>query len=85
MDEFIKKRILSNTRKLANSKFERVSIIPDLTPQQRKEEEEQHKEVDKLNSELNHDESLNWEWVLVDPRGRRRLIKRKRIHGEGEN
>ena len=85
MDEFIKKRILSNTRKLANSKFERVSIIPDLTPQQRKEEEEQRKEVDKLNSEPNHDESLNWEWVLVDPPGRRRLIKRKRIHGEGEN
>ena len=86
MDESIKKRILSNTRKLANSKFERVSIIPDLTPQQRKEEEEQRKEVDKLNSELTHDESLNWEWVLVGPRGRRRLIKRKRIHGgEGEN
>ena len=83
-DEAMKKRILSNTRKLANSKFDRVSIIPDLTPQQRKEEDDLRKEAERLNNELDSMESLNWEWVLVGPRGRRRLIKRRKLNqGEG--
>lgn len=83
-DEAMKKRILSNTRKLANSKFDRVSIIPDLTPQQRKEEDDLRKETERLNNELDSMESLNWEWVLVGPRGRRRLIKRRKLNqGEG--
>ena len=79
IDEGMKKRILANTRKLANSRFDRISIIPDLTPQQRKEEEDQRKEVSRLNLELDEEESLNWEWVLVGPRGRRRAIKRKKF------
>ena len=79
IDEGMKKKILANTRKLANSRFDRISIIPDLTPQQRKEEEDQRKEVSRLNLELDEEEALNWEWVLVGPRGRRRAIKRKKF------
>ena len=83
-DEAMKKHILSNTRKLAGSKFDKVSIIPDLTPQQRKEEDDLRHEVIRLNDELDSTESLNWEWVLVGPRGRRRLIKRRKLnHVEG--
>ena len=80
IDEGMKKKILANTRKLANSRFDRISIIPDLTPQQRKEEEDQRKEVSRLNQELDEEEALNWEWVLVGPRGRRRAIKRKKFN-----
>jgi len=38
--------ILANTRKLANSKVTNVSIVPDLTHQARKKEEELRKEAD---------------------------------------
>ena len=76
--------ILANTRKLANSKFTNVSIVPDLTHQQRKEEEELRKEADTLNNALDDEEFLNWEWVLIGVRGKRTLVKRKKYHHQGE-
>ena len=64
---------------LANSKFEKISIIPDLTPNQRKCEENLRKDAERLNREMEAEESLNWEWLLVGERGQRRLIKRKKL------
>ena len=77
--------ILANTRKLSNSRYSNVSIVPDLTHQQRKEEEELRKEADTLNKALTNEEFLNWEWVLIGVRGKRTLIKRRKFqHGEEE-
>ena len=72
--------ILANSRLLANSKFEKISIIPDLTPNQRKCEENLRKDAERLNREMEAEESLNWEWLLVGERGQRRLIKRKKLY-----
>ena len=74
--------ILSNSRMLSGTDFNHVSIVPDLTHQQRKEEEKLRKTAEKRNSEMTQDEALNWEWVLVGVRGERELIKR-RVHITG--
>ena len=76
--------ILANTRLLANSKYDKISIIPDLTPNQRKCEDKLRKEADRLNRNMDKDEQLNWEWVLVGERGQRRLIKRKNFNHTGQ-
>ena len=76
-------QILENTRKLAGSRYERVSITPDLTPLQRKEEDGMRKEAETRNNAMDHEESLNFEWVLVGRKGQRSLIKRRRHHPAG--
>ena len=82
-DPGLRDYILDNARKLANSSFNSISIIPDLTQDQRKEEEKLRKTADKRNRELDPAEALNWEWVLIGMRGDRRLIKRRIIQNGG--
>ena len=60
-DPGARKYILDNTRLLANSIYSRVSIVPDLTPQQRREEDELRKEAETLNNAMDEIEALNWE------------------------
>ena len=74
-DSGARKYILENARRLASSKYERISITPDLTPLQRKEEEELRKEATSRNNNLDAEERLNYEWVLVGIKGQRSLIK----------
>jgi len=81
-DQGAKDYILANSRELAKTKFNHISIIPDLTQQQRREEDRMRKLADKRNSEMDPEEALNWEWVTVGIRGERELIKRK-IFGRG--
>ena len=82
-DRGAREYILSNTRMLANSVFKHISIIPDLTPKQRKEEDRLRKTAEMRNKEMDKDEAENWEWVLVGMRGQRKLIKKKIIHPGG--
>ena len=72
-----KEAIMDSARNLANSNFSHISIVPDLTQRQRKDEERLRKEAERRNAEMEKDEAQNWEWVLVGTRGERRLIKRK--------
>ena len=60
-DPGLRDYILDNTRKLAGSSFNSISIIPDLTQDQRKEEEKLRKTAEKRNRELEPEEALNWE------------------------
>ena len=84
-DPGARKYILDNTRLLANSIYSRVSIVPDLTPQQRREEDEVRKEAETLNNAVDETEALNWEWVLLGLRGKRTLVKRRKFNqGGGE-
>ena len=75
--------ILSHSSSLLNSIHSHISIVPDLTVQQRSEEEGMRKEAAKLNNELSEEEAGNWEWVLVGLRGQKRLIKRRIVEGRG--
>ena len=84
-DPGARKYILDNTRLLANSIYSHVSIVPDLTPQQRREEDELRKEAETLNNAMDETEALNWEWVLLGVQGKRTLIKRRKFNqGGGE-
>ena len=75
--------ILENTRRLASSRYERISVTPDLTPLQRKEEDDLRKEAVTRNINLSEEERLNFEWVLVGIKGQRSLIKRRKHHRDG--
>ena len=52
-------------------------MVPDLTKIQREHEKKMREDVAKLNSERNEEESKNFEWKLVGPRGERRKVKSK--------
>ena len=69
-------RILENTRKLAASSYDRISITPDLTPLQRKEAEAR-------NNAMDQEEQENYHWVLVGMKGQRSLIKRRKHYQQG--
>ena len=56
--------------------FSDITIGPDLTKQQRKEEAETRKEMEARNAKLSEDDKAkNLVWRMVGPRGERRLIK----------
>ena len=84
-DSKAKEYILANSRKLANSRFSNISIVPDLTNQQRRMEENLRKTAENRNNAMDREEASNWEWVLVGMRGHRRLIKRKIIHQDSDH
>jgi ElaB/YqjD/DUF883 family membrane-anchored ribosome-binding protein len=75
--ETARRAILEAARHLRNTNYREVSIIPDLTPQQRKEEAGLAEEAEKRNREelTDDDKQKNLQWVVVGQRGARRLIK----------
>ena len=70
-------KIFSNARKLANSPFNDISIVPDLTTKQRAEEAAMRKEAKKLNESMDDETAKNWVYRCVGPRGEQRLEKVK--------
>ena len=69
-------RILENARKLARTEFKDISIAPDLTPRQRKDEADMRKEAEMRNENLSEeDRSKNLSWVVVGRKGERKLRK----------
>lgn len=84
-DPNLRTYILENTRKLANSTYSSISIIPDLTQEQRKEEDKLRKCAEQRNREMDPTEATNWEWVLIGMRGDRRMIKRRVFQGESQD
>ena len=52
-------------------------MIPDLTKQQRKEEQDLRKKVEELNEERTEEDAGNFIWKVVGPRGQRKMYKAK--------
>ena len=75
--EWSKSIVLKNSKHLANSDLENISIVPDLTQQQRKAEKSMQEEADRRNQDdlSNEDISKNLIWKVVGKRGQKRLIK----------
>ena len=67
--------IFENARLLPKTTFKNVSIVPDLTQQQREEVKEMRDEVDKLHKDLTEDEALNWKFCCTGKRGERFITK----------
>ena len=79
----VREKIFSSAKNLANTNYRNLSIIPDLTHQQREEDRELIKEVDSLNAGLSEEESLNWQYRCVGMKGERVILKTRRF-GMGE-
>ena len=74
--EVYREEILENARWLNDTNFKDIGITPDLTREQRLEEDELVKEAEKRNMERTaEDRSKNVEWILVGQQGEKRLIR----------
>jgi len=83
--EEIKRQLLEMARNLRGTDYQEISIVPDLTPEQRKEEAELMEEAARRNMEelTEEDASKNLKWIVVGQRGERRLLKgRERVGQE---
>ena len=78
-DPVIRDRVLNHCRNLSSHPtYKDLNVVADLTARQRKEEEEMRKEAEKRNQEMTREESGNFKWIVVGPRGKRRLVKSRR-------
>ena len=82
-----RRHILERSRELKNTKFACVTIVPDMTKQQRKGEMRLREEAERRNQELSgEDREKNLKWIVVGSRGEKRLIKgtdREEYSGDG--
>ena len=68
--------VLNNARKLKDTFFNDVGIVPDLTSVERKEEAGMLSEVELKNKDrTEEDKAKNLQWMVVGKRGERRIIK----------
>lgn len=79
----VKDNVFKAATNLSKSKdFYRVSIVPDLTVQQREEDKELMKECDRKNANLSEEDQGNWIFRCVGMKGTR-TIARMRVHKDG--
>ena len=70
--------ILKRAWRLAkNSKYQNISLAPDLTPQQVRCEKKLQSEADEKNKNMTADEAKNFVWKLIGTRGNRILRRVK--------
>ncbi len=73
--EMEKSMLLRKAKNLSETSFSEVTVAPDLTKQQRKEERELWEELDTRNSGRTEEQvQKNLEWAVVGSRGERRLV-----------
>ena len=76
MREYQKEDLLDKARELQHTPFADVGILPDLTPEQRKDEADMVKEAERRNTLLSADDrSKNLSRVVVGRKGEKRLLK----------
>lgn len=70
-------QLMRKARFLRGSEFDHVSVAPDLTRRQRQEEGDLWTEAERRNKDelTNEDVAKNLVWLVVGPRGEKRLIK----------
>ena len=71
-----KRHLLEKAKELVYTKYEDVTVVPDMTKSQRKGEQQLRDEANKRNTQLTEeDRSKNLKWLVVGKRGEKRLIK----------
>jgi hypothetical protein len=75
--EWAKSVVLKNSKFLAGSELENITIAPDLTERQRKAEKGLAEEAERRNLEelTPEDRAKNWVWKVVGKKGKKKLIK----------
>ena len=83
--EQIRNEIIGAAYKLKYSEICDISIAPDLTAKQRKEELRLRTEANERNESMNSEDAKNWTWKLVGPRGEQKLIRQRKKEQEQQN
>jgi hypothetical protein len=75
--EWAKDTVLKYTRRLMDSDLSNISLVPDLTEQQRRAEKELPAEAERRNAEELSEDDLakNLHWRVVGKKGQRKLLK----------
>ena len=75
---------MERARDLRSTNFAEIGVAHDLTQEQRKDEAEMSKEVDRKNEERTADDKAkNLEWMVVGKKGEKRMIKGVPRRGQG--
>ena len=79
-----KRHILEKSRELRYSKYENVTVVPDLTKNQRKGEQKMRDEASRRNENLTQEDiDKNLKWIVVGRRGEKRIIKGTEREAQG--
>jgi hypothetical protein len=71
-----KRQILDRARMLRGTRYDNVSVVPDMTRLQRKAEDKLVAEAEERNRQLTvEDQNRNLRWLVVGKRGEKRLLK----------
>ena len=83
--EEARRKALDRIHKLRNTTYEEVGIVPDLTVRQRRVEQQMAEEVERRNEEdlTEEDKAKNLKWLLVGPRGAKKILKGSARGGQG--
>ena len=79
----VREELFTKARILPSTRYHEVSIVPDLTDKQRKEDKQLYKEAEKLNAEMSREEAENFMYRCIGRRGERTIAKVRRRTGEG--
>ena len=70
-DLSVKESVFNAARNLPRTRYNKISIVPDLTDLQRKEDQDLNNECDEKNAQLNTEDALNFEYRCIGRRGER--------------
>ena len=71
-----KRHLLEKARELVYTKYENVTVVPDMTKSQRKGEQQLRDEATRRNNQLTEeDRNKQLKWLVVGKQGEKRLIK----------
>ena len=76
-----RENIFDQARHLGKSQhYYAISIVPDLTVLQRKEDKELMDEVEKKNAEMSEEDRLNWVYRCIGKKGERTITRSRILH-----
>jgi len=79
-----KRHLLEKSRELRNTRYENVTVVPDLTKNQRKGEQKLREDANRRNENLTQeDRDRNLKWIVVGRRGEKRIIKGTERESQG--
>ena len=74
----IREQLFNRARKLPSTSFNNISIVPDLTDQQRREDKEMYARAERKNAEMNDEEAENFVYRCIGRKGQRTIAKMRR-------
>ena len=84
-EQGVRERIFASAKKLPGTDFHKVSIVPDLTDMQRQDDKDLFKEAERMNQEMEEEDSENYFYRCVGRKGERTIVRLKRTERTNGN